>query len=307
MRALVTGGAGFIGSHLVHALCHEGWQVLVLDDLSTGFAANLPPDVEFLQGDVADPVLLDRAVAGCSLVFHLAAVSSVQDSLLRPLDVHRTNLTGTLSLLDAAARGGVGRLVFSSSAAVYGDTGGDAAREDMKPNPLSHYAVQKLACEHYCEMYQRLRGLDTVCLRFFNVFGPRQSVVSPYTGVIAKFLGAVLSGSAPLIYGDGGQTRDFCHVSDVVAATMAAAVRPAREVAGGVFNIGTGTSVSVLDLAAEFQRLFPDLPKPRTEPARAGEIRASRADIAQARKHLGYAPVVTLADGLAGLVAATRG
>ncbi len=306
MRALVTGGAGFIGSHLAEALLDGGWEVAVLDDLSTGFTANLPAGAEFLHGDVADGALLDRAAAGCSVVFHLAAVSSVQDSLLRPLDVHRTNLTGTLSLLDAAARGGVGRLIFASSAAVYGDTGGEAAREDMKPRPLSHYAVQKLACEHYCGMYQRLRGLDTVCLRYFNIFGPRQSIVSPYTGVIAKFLGAAMGGSAPVVFGDGGQTRDFCHVSDVVAATMAAAARPAGEVAGGVFNIGTGTSVSVRDLADEFQRLFPGLPAPRHEPARDGEIRTSCADITAARARLGYSPSVPFAEGLAGLVSEAR-
>lgn len=290
MKALVTGGAGFIGSHVVRRLLDEGWRVLVLDDLSNGFEKNIPSGVDFACGSAGDRALLAEVMPGCGAVFHLAAVSSVVDSIERPLDVHETNLTTTLALLEASVRHGVKRFVFSSSAAVYGDTHGAPACEQMMPSPLSHYAVQKLASEYYCSVYQRLHGLETVCLRYFNVFGERQRADSPYTGVITKFLNAAREGRPLVIFGDGSQSRDFVYVGDVAAANFAAATKNAEVVSGGVFNIGTGASVSVSELAAMVRKLFPHSPDPVHEPARPGEILHSKADITRACKALGFVP-----------------
>jgi nucleoside-diphosphate-sugar epimerase len=222
----------------------------------------------------------------------------VQDSLDRPLDVHDVNLTMTLNLLEATRRHGVRRFIFSSSAAVYGDTGEIPAREDRKPCPLSHYAVQKLASEHYCGIYHRLFGLETVCLRYFNIFGPRQRPDSPYSGVIARFLDAARSGRAITIYGDGTQTRDFCYVSNVSGANLAAATLPAEEVAGKSFNVGSGRSTSVAELAEAVRRCFPDATDPVFQPARDGEIRHSQADIGLAVKSLGSSPILDFSDHL---------
>ena len=299
MKALVTGGAGFIGSHLAERLLAEGWQVVVLDDLSNGFERNIPSGAEFVCGDASDNTLLSRLLPGCDAIFHLAAVSSVLDSIERPLDVHSINLTTTLALLEAASKSGVKRFVFSSSAAIYGDTHGTPAREDMIPSPLSHYAVQKLASEYYCGVYHRLHGLETVCLRYFNVYGPRQRADSPYTGVITKFLTAARAGKPIILFGDGNQSRDFVHVGDVVAANIAAATRSSDLVAGKIFNIGTGTSVQVRELAAMVCKLFPEAGEPRHEPPRAGEILHSRADITRAREVLGFDPRGRLEDYLA--------
>lgn len=291
MKALITGGAGFIGSHLAERLLAEGWQVVVLDDLSNGFERNIPSGAEFVRGDASDNALLSRLLPGCDAVFHMAAVASVVDSIERPLDVHAVNLTTTLALLESASKAGVKRFVFSSSAAVYGDTHGAPAREDMIPSPLSHYAVQKLASEHYCGVYHRLHGLETVCLRYFNVYGPRQRADSPYTGVITKFLTAARAGDPLIIFGDGTQSRDFVPVSSIVEANLAAATADASQVAGGVFNIGTGRSVTVIELADLIQRHFPCLPPQEHQPGRSGEILHSCADIRLARVALDYQPV----------------
>jgi len=289
MKALVTGGAGFIGSHLVDLLLSKGCEVVVLDSLATGLRSQVPDTAVFLQGDVSDPRLLAEAMTGCNVVFHLAAVSSVQDSLNRPLEVHNTNLTATLALLEASVRHNVRRFVFSSSAAVYGDTGGEPAREDMTPRPMSHYAVQKLASEHYCQIYHRLHGLETVCLRYFNVYGPRQRADSPYSGVIAKFIGAARAGQPITIFGDGEQTRDFCHVKDVALANFLAATQGAARVAGSVFNVGTGTSTSVNDLARLVADAFTcgSIPIAHRE-SRGGEIRYSQALVDKIRKQMGW-------------------
>ena len=302
MKALVTGGAGFIGSHVADALISKGWQVVILDNLATGSTANLPAGVEFVEGNAGDANLLERIMPGCGAVFHLAAVSSVQDSLDRPLAVHDTNLTATLNLLEAAVRHRVPRFVFSSSAAVYGDTGGRPAREDMTPSPLSHYAVQKLACEHYCGVYRRLHGLETVCLRYFNVYGPRQRADSPYSGVIAKFMDAAKAGRPMIIYGDGKQTRDFCHVSNVVAANLAAATVECDAIAGGIFNIGSGVSVSVNELTDNLRAIAGSQVAPEHREGRSGEVRFSLADISRASAHLGYRPVVPFSEGLVDLL-----
>jgi len=301
MKALVTGGAGFIGSHLVHALSGQGWEVVVLDNLSTGLRANLPSDCAMFEGEAGDDALLGRLLPGCDAIFHLAAVSSVQDSIDRPLNVHDSNLTATLSLLEAVARHRVPRFVFSSSAAVYGNTGGHPARENMIPQPLSHYAVQKLASEHYCAVYHRLRGVETVCLRYFNIFGPRQRDDSPYSGVIAKFINAAKAGRPLVIFGDGDQARDFCHVSNVVAANILAATSESEKVAGGVFNIGSGSSVSVTQLAETIASHYKGSPPPEHRAARPGEITFSQADISMARRDLGYDPKVEFRIGLAEL------
>ena len=298
MKALVTGGAGFIGSHLVDLLLAKNCKVVVIDNLATGRRSQVPENVVFLQGDVRDPRLLAEALPGCDAVFHLAAVSSVQDSLDRPIEVHDTNLTATLALLEAAVRHKVPRFVFSSSAAVYGDTGGEPAREDMIPKPMSHYAVQKLASEHYCRVYHRLHGLETICLRYFNVYGPRQRADSPYSGVIAKFIDAARAGQPIMIFGDGEQTRDFCHVKDVALANLFAALKSADAVSSSVFNIGTGNSLSVSELASTLRRLFPAMAETRKVPTRRGEIEHSRADIKQAHTLLGWRPTIRLEDGL---------
>jgi len=217
--------------------------------------------------------------------------------------VHDDNLTTTLALLEAARRYGVKRFVFSSSAAVYGDTRGESAREDMKPNPLSHYAVQKLAGEYYCEVYARVYGLETVALRYFNIFGPRQRADSPYSGVIAKFLDAAKAGRAPAIFGDGSQTRDFCPVANVVAANIAAMTQPAAAISGDVFNIGLGNSVSIREVVQTLSGIFPTMPNPEHLPARSGEVPHSRADISRARDKLGYQPLAAFQAALRGLAA----
>lgn len=302
MKALVTGGAGFIGSHVADALLAAGWEVAVIDNMATGLATNVPAGAELFEGEAGDAELLARVMPGCHAVLHLAAVSSVQDSIDRPLAVHNANLTAALSLLESAVAHRVPRFVFSSSAAVYGDTGGQPAREDMTPRPLSHYAVQKLACEHYCGVYRRLHGLETVCLRYFNVFGPRQRADSPYSGVVAKFIDAAKSGHPPVIYGDGEQSRDFCHVSDVAAANLKAATAPAEAISGGVFNIGRGHSVSVNQLAAAIGRACGSGGPPQYREGRPGEIRFSQADISRASAQLGQTATVDLESGLKTLV-----
>lgn len=302
MKCLIIGGAGFIGSHVADALLAAGWQVVIVDDLSTGLASNIPGGAHFIEGDAGDAGLLARIMPGCQTVFHLAAVSSVQDSIDRPLAVHAANLTATLVLLESAAAHRVPRFVFSSSAAVYGDTGGKPAREDMTPSPLSHYAVQKLACEYYCSVYRRLHGLETVCLRYFNVFGPRQRADSPYSGVIAKFIDAAKAGRPLVIYGDGEQTRDFCHISDVVTANIEAAKTSAEAISAGVFNIGSGRSISVNQLGAAVGQVCGTGTSVERREARTGEIRFSQADVSLASDRLNFRPLVDLSSGLQGLL-----
>lgn len=298
MKYLVTGGAGFIGSHLVEALLAQGSEVIVLDNLSTGIKKNVPDKARLVVGHAGDPALLDELLPGCAGIFHLAAVSSVQASLDRPIEVHEDNLTATLALLEAARRHHVPRFVFSSSAAVYGDTQGNVAKESMTPNSLSHYAVQKLAGEYYCQVYAKVYGLETVCLRYFNIFGPRQRADSPYSGAIAKFLDAARAERAPTVFGDGSQTRDFCPVANVVAANIAAMTKSATDVSGCVFNIGTGNSISIREVVEVIRRIFPRTPEPQFLPARSGEVPHSRADVSLARETLGYQPLAGFNDGL---------
>ncbi len=303
MKALITGGAGFIGSHIAETLCRRGDQVVVVDDLSFGALANLawrrPGDaLEFIQGDCSDPVVIERALPGCDWVFHQAAVASVPLSVAKPVETNRINLTATLALLAASRAAGVKRFVFASSSAIYGDSPAPQKRETDAPAPLSPYALQKYAGERYAQLFHSAHGLETVSLRYFNVFGPRQSFNSPYSGAIARFCTAALKHEPITIFGDGGQTRDFVYVENVVQANLLAAEAPADLVAGRYFNIAGGESISLLQLVEELARLTGGVGALRFEPARAGDVRHSSADLAAARS-IGFRPTVTWQEGLA--------
>jgi UDP-glucose 4-epimerase len=296
---LVTGGAGFIGSHLVKELTARGRRVRVLDDLSTGQRANLAgvvPEPEWIEGDVSDPATVAQAVAGVNVIFHLAAVASVQRSVEDPVSTHRVCATGTLHVLDAARKAGVRRVVYAGSASAYGLPQSDVQTEDDPVHPLSPYAAAKLAGELYAAAFAATYGLETVRVRFFNIFGPRQRADSPYSGVIALFLAALTEGRTPTVFGDGLQSRDFTNVADAVQALIKAADTPG--VSGRVYNIGTGKSVTVLELIAQLNRLLGTDCRPQHGPGRAGDVRHSRADISRARADLGYEPAVSLEEGL---------
>jgi UDP-glucose 4-epimerase len=298
--ALVTGGAGFIGSHLVDGLLAAGWRVRVLDDFSSGREANLAHlngSAELLRGDLRDRALLGRALAGVEVVFHQGAVPSVPRSVAEPERTHAVNATGTLGVLEASRKAGVRRVVFASSSSAYGDTPQLPKVETMPPCPLSPYALQKYAAERYCQLYHRLYGLETVALRYFNVYGPRQDPASEYAAVIPRFVTACLAGRAPVVFGDGEQTRDFTFVADAVAANLLAADAPSAP--GEVVNVAGGRRVSLNQLLAEIRSLTGATLAARHEPARAGDVRDSLADLGRARELLGYAPRVDLRAGLA--------
>ena len=300
---LVSGGAGFIGSHLVERLIGRGDRVRIVDDFSSGQRENVPahPNVELLEGDVADAAVATRAVAGCQFVLHEAAIPSVPRSVKDPVGSNRANVDGTLNLLVAARDAGVKRLIFAGSSAVYGDAAVLPKREDMRPNPLSPYGLQKLIGEQYCQMFTRLYGLETVTTRYFNVFGPRQQPGSPYSGVISLFIDALASGRSPMIYGDGKQTRDFTFVSDVVSGVLRCCDAP--KVAGEVINVAAGGRISLLDLIRTLQTILKQHAAPTFGPTREGDVRDSQADISKARKLLDFDPTVSLEDGLAQTVA----
>ncbi len=303
MRALVTGGAGFIGSHLVTRLLREGHQVRVLDDLSTGKRENLAHvagDVELLVADVRDRARVEAAAQGCDTIFHEAAIVSVPRSIDDPQESHDVNIQGTLNVLHAARRHGVRRVVFACSAAVYGEEPGLPKSETMLAAPISPYGVEKLAGEAYVLAWSKLYGVEGVSLRYFNVFGPRQDPRSPYSGVISIFVERALAGEVPTIFGDGLQTRDFVEVDDVVQANVLAATRPQAN--GRAYNVGGGRETSLLDVLAAIGRAVGRTITPNHAPPRAGDIRASVADIRRAREELGYAPRVSVEDGLARLV-----
>ncbi|HIE53210.1 MAG TPA: SDR family oxidoreductase, partial [Armatimonadetes bacterium] len=296
---LVTGGAGFIGSHLVEELVRRGEQVRVVDNLSTGRAENLAPwreDIEFLEGDLSDPAVAQRAVEGVDYVLHQAALPSVPRSVEDPRASHEANVTGTLNLLLAARDAGVKRVVYAGSSSAYGDTPTLPKHEAMPPAPLSPYAASKLAGEYYCRVFHKVYGLETVVLRYFNIFGPRQDPTSQYAAVIPKFITALLRGDLPTIYGDGEQSRDFTYVRNVVEANLLACTAPAA--VGEVINVATGTRFTINELFARLRELCGCEVEPLYAPPRPGDVRHSQADIGKAERLLGYRPVVSFREGL---------
>lgn len=294
---LVTGGAGFIGSHLVRALLARGEQVRVVDSLVTGLRENVPAEAEFLHADLADDGVARQAVAGCEYVLHQAALPSVPRSVKDPATSHRNNVDATLNLLLAARDAGCRRVVYAASSSAYGDTPTLPKHEAMPSNPLSPYALQKFIGEQYCQLFTRLYGLETVSIRYFNVFGPRQHPSSPYSGVISLFIKAALEGRAPTIHGDGQQTRDFTYIDNVVDGVLRAAVAP--EASGQVINVATGGRVSLLDVWAALRDITGVTTTPTFGPPRDGDVRDSQADISKAERVLGYRPSVSFEDGLA--------
>jgi UDP-glucose 4-epimerase len=298
-QCLVTGGAGFIGSHLTEALVAQDCQVRVLDNLSTGKLANLATAgdrVELIQGSITDAAAVDRAVKGCEVVFHLAALPSVARSVEAPLESHEACATGTVNVLDAARRLGARRVVYAASSSAYGDIPGAVRVESEPVSPMSPYAAAKLAGEFYCRCFTTVYRLETVRLRFFNIFGPRQDASSPYSGVIAIFAAMMNEGRTPRVDGDGLQSRDFTYVANAVQAVVKAADAPAA--VGNVYNIGNGASITVLDLIKHLNDLLGTRIQATFGPPRAGDVRHSQADITQARRDLGYDPQIPFQEGL---------
>jgi nucleoside-diphosphate-sugar epimerase len=295
---LVTGGAGFIGSHLAEELVRRGQRVRVADALITGKRSNLDHvrSVEFLEGDLADLAFARQAVPGVDFVLHQAAIPSVPRSVADPLTSHRANVDATLNILVAARDARVRRLVFAASSSAYGNTATLPKHEEMPTNPLSPYALQKVVGEQYLRMFTRLYGLETVSLRYFNVFGPRQDPSSAYSGVISVFATALLDGRAPTIYGDGEQTRDFTYVDDVVDGVLRACEAP--EVSGEVINVAAGGRISLNQLFEAMRQLVGAHVTPVYAQARSGDVRDSQADIAKARRLLAFEPRVSLEEGL---------
>ncbi|HYE03777.1 MAG TPA: SDR family oxidoreductase [Phycisphaerales bacterium] len=300
--ALITGGAGFIGSHLAAALVGLGARVRILDDLSGGFRENVPDGAELIEASILDDAALQRAISGCRWVFHQAAMVSVPQSVEQPGECVRVNVEGTQRVLSAAVRAGVARVMFAASAAAYGNEPTLPSRESHLPDSWSPYAMSKIAGEHLLRTFARCYGLSTVSLRYFNIFGPRQNPDSPYAAVISAFVRALQSGKRPTIFGDGTQTRDFTHIDNVVLANLLAATSE-RPLTGEMINIGTGVRVSLLDVLEQLGRVLGIRPDPVFAPPRAGDVRHSVADIALARELLGYEPIVSFADGIAGTLA----
>ncbi len=304
---LVTGGAGFIGSHLVDGLVAAGYPVRVLDDLSTGAEANLRRHrgaLKILRGDLRDRDAVRAAMVDVEVVFHLAAISSVQRAIVDPVESIDVNVRGAMQVLQVAQESGVRRVIIASSAAVYGDSDALPLSEREPPRPLSPYAVHKLACEHLCRVFSQMYGLETVALRYFNVYGERQRPDAEYAAAIPRFVERLSRNETPVIYGDGEQTRDFIHISDVVAANLLAAESPAAS--GQVMNIASGRGASVNEVVRLLTELTDASVAPRYDEAQPGDIRESVADIALARRLLGFEPRVSLRDGLARLLEARR-
>jgi nucleoside-diphosphate-sugar epimerase len=297
---LVTGGAGFIGSHISAALVKAGARVRVIDDLSTGYRENLDEiggDIDFIQASLADEARTRQALEGVEIVFHQAAIPSVPRSVENPVETHVASVDATFSLLLASRDRGVRRFVYAASSSAYGDQPELPKHEDMRPDPLSPYAVAKLVGEYYCQTFTRVYGLETVSLRYFNVFGPRQDPSSHYSGVISRFIDALLSGERPTIYGDGEQSRDFTYVSNVVDANLRAA--ESGQASGNVINVANGVRVTLNSLLETLKNLTGN-PEAQAEylAPRKGDVRDSLADISRARSLLSYEPRVGLEDGL---------
>ena len=300
---LVTGGAGFIGSHLVEELVRRGERVRVADSFITGKRDNLAhiPGVELVEGDLADFAVAQRAVAGIEYVLHQAAIPSVPRSVQDPITSNRANIDASVNVLVAARDAGVKRLVYAGSSSAYGNTPTLPKVETMATAPLSPYALQKLVSEQYCQMFTQLYGLETVTIRYFNVFGPRQDPSSPYSGVISLFIRALVEGRAPTIYGDGEQTRDFTYVANVVDGVLRACSAP--DASGEVINVATGGRISLNELFRALRDLTDAGVEPLYAATRAGDVRDSQADIDKAGRLLGYQPTVTLEQGLEKTVA----
>ncbi len=306
---LVTGGAGFIGSNIVERLVEEGQDVRVLDDLSSGKSQNLAPfgdKVELIKGDLRNPDDVARAVNGIEFIMHQAALPSVQRSVENPLISNDINITGTVNLLHAAVKAGVRRVIYAASSSAYGNQPVPVKTEDLLPMPLSPYAVAKLTCEYYLQAFHECYGLETVSLRYFNVFGPRQDPNSEYSAVIPLFITHCLRGESPTIFGDGGQSRDFTYVSNNVSANLLAARADSAAVAGKVFNIACGRSYTLLQLLDEINGILGTDIKPNLAPPRTGDVRHSLADISKAEKALGYKVEVDFKDGMKKTVDAYR-
>ncbi|MCK4303639.1 MAG: SDR family oxidoreductase [Candidatus Eisenbacteria sp.] len=310
-RYLVTGGAGFIGSHLVERLLEDGQRVRILDDFSTGHRENIEPlarrfgdALEVLEGDVAVMEDCHRATAGIRYVFHEAALASVPRSLEDPVASHRVNATGTLNILMASRKAGVQRVIYAGSSSIYGDSKSLPKDETMTPHPLSPYALTKLVGEEYLRLFHLHFSMETVTLRYFNVFGSRQDPDSPYAAVIPLFISCLLRGEQPTIYGDGLQSRDFTHVANVVDANLAACH---ADNASGVYNVACGERTTLLELLDRVQQVLGTHIPPKHESPRPGDIRHSEADISRARKELGFEPRISFADGVPSTVDYFRG
>ncbi|MFM7842610.1 MAG: SDR family oxidoreductase [Planctomycetota bacterium] len=298
-KCLVTGGAGFIGSHIVAALVKRGDQVRVLDNFSTGRLSNLEPvagQIEVIRADLCDAAAVEPAVAGVDTIFHQAALASVPASVADPLATHHACVTGTVTLLNAARQAQVRRVVYAASSSAYGNSIWSAKRETDMPMTLSPYAAAKVAAEWYCQAFYHSYNLETVAIRYFNVFGPRQDPNGAYAAVIPRFICAMVKGERPTIYGDGQQSRDFVYIDNVVAGNLAAATAPAA--AGKLFNIAAGRSYSLLDLLRELNTILNTRFEPNFEPTRVGDVRDSLADISAASQGLNYQPLVSFQDGL---------
>ena len=304
---LVTGGAGFIGSHIATTLVERGEQVRVLDNLSTGFVGNLQAvidDLEFIEGDVVDPKVVSAAIKGIDCVFHQAALASVPRSIENPMETNQVCVTGTLNLLDQARQANVRRVVYAASSSVYGDTPDSPKLEGMCPRPLSPYAAAKAAGELYCKSFFHSYGLETVGLRYFNVFGARQDPSSPYSAVIPIFLTRMLDGMSPVVHGDGTQTRDFTHVENIVHGNLLAA--EAKNAAGKTINVANGISISLLELIDQLNLLLGTEIRPQHDAPRVGDVEESVADISLARRVLDYEPVISFEQGLRNSIAYYR-
>lgn len=305
-KYLITGIAGFIGSTLARALLEQGHSVQGIDNLSTGRMENLReilPSIQFEVADLRDEAAMRSACEGVDFVLHQAAMASVPRSVRDPLSTHDNNVNGTLCLLLAARDAGVKRIVYAASSSAYGDQEGLAKQEDMSPRPLSPYAVQKLTGEHYLQAFCRVYEMEAVCLRYFNIFGPRQAADSPYSGVIAQFIYKMLAGETPTINGDGMVSRDFTYVENAVQANLRACTAPREVATGRVFNVGTGETHTLNDLYAGLAEILGFREKPTYGITRAGDILHSQADITRARRELGYAPTVGFREGLERTVA----
>jgi nucleoside-diphosphate-sugar epimerase len=300
VKALVTGGGGFIGSHLARRLLRDGFEVRVLDNFATGRRENLLDvwdDVELVEGDIQSYERVHNAVRGCHVVAHLAALPSVPRSVQDPLTSNATNVTGTLNILLAARDAGIGRLVYASSSSVYGANPDMPKREEQPTLPISPYAVAKLAGESYCRAFNEVFGLETVSLRFFNVFGPGQDPLSQYAAVIPRFITSLLDGRPPTIFGDGEQSRDFTYVDNVLDGIVLALGTPGNR--GQAFNLATGHGVTLNELHGLLAEIIGSDVEPVYEEARPGEVRHSEADISRAREALGFEPAVSTQEGLA--------